>query len=66
MGKRDRSNEPQKTGRKPVELQVAFKIQYVPLPPERVEAWRSALSLIVDWVVEDLLSNPEEGSNDQN
>lgn len=64
MSKRDQPKAPRNLGRKPIDIQAVFKVEYVPLPSERVDAWRSSLSLIVDWVVEDLLLNPDETSKD--
>ncbi len=40
-----------------MKLQTNFKIVYVPLPPEMIEIRRA--SLLLQWIKEDLLANPE-------
>ena len=40
-------------------LDVQLKVEYVPLSEERREAWCASLLLLVNWIVEDLIANPE-------
>ena len=42
-----------------MKLQTNFKIVYVPLPPEMIEIRRAGLLLLLQWIKEDLLANPE-------
>ena len=42
-----------------MKLQTNFKIVYVPLPPEMIEIRRASLLLLLQWIKEDLLANPE-------
>jgi hypothetical protein len=45
-------------------LQVNFKVAYVPLPPEMVEARKASLLLLLQWIKEDLILNPEGGKEE--
>lgn len=42
-----------------MKLRTDFKIVYVPLPPEMIEIRRASLLLLLQWIKEDLLANPE-------
>jgi len=42
-----------------MKLQTNFKIVYVPLPPEMKEIRRASLLLLLQWIKENLLANPE-------
>ena len=42
-----------------MKLRTDFKIVYVPLPPEMIEIRRAGLLLLLQWIKEDLLANPE-------
>jgi hypothetical protein len=48
---------------KRVELEADFKTEYIPLPLEMADIRRASLLLLLDWIMEDFLSNPNsEGS----
>lgn len=59
MSKKPAPSNPKKPGRKPRNLTVELRIKYVPLPGDRVAAWRASLALLVDWIVEDMLTKPD-------
>lgn len=42
-----------------MKLRTDFKIVYVPLPPEMIEIRRASLLLLLQWIKEDILANPE-------
>ena len=48
---------------KRAELNVEIKIVYVPLPPEMVEVRRASLLMLLKWIREDLILNPEDSKN---
>ena len=45
---------------KRVALHADFKVEYVPLSPEMVEVRRASLLLLLRWIREDLILNPED------
>ncbi len=45
---------------KRIKLVTEFKAVYIPLPPEMVEARRAGLLLLLQWIKDDLISNPDE------
>ena len=45
---------------KRAELNVEVKVVYVPLPPEMVEARRASLLMLLQWIREDMILNPDD------
>lgn len=43
-------------------LDAQFGVKFIPLPEDKREAWRTSLLLLVNWIVEDLIANPEVGN----
>jgi hypothetical protein len=40
-------------GGKKQHLRSDFKIVYVRLPPDKVEQWRAAMALLLEWILEE-------------
>lgn len=45
---------------KKIALDSKFKIVTVPLPPEKVDAWKAAMRMLLDWIREEANNDADQ------
>jgi hypothetical protein len=60
MGKRDRSDEPKRPGRKRADLVVNLKVETIPMPNYHLPAWRAGVKILLKFMKQDMGSSSDE------